>query len=264
MLQNFDWHLNCNWMSQYLTFKDLNALSLTNKRIASFANGARMLKVNKWKNNANEGELVWIGHYKQNYPKIINSASLYLKCLRYRHICSNHFRNIVLRDPRLTERQQSELVEITLDNQPSRLFYWFVVELLPRRPLRINFSLTLLKKALKLPFGQKVIRKTKFGELFMFLNKRGHIVISNDDGLIAVVTEDSHVWFTSLWDEKFAVFFSVLCSDKPERLITSYSSFCPFCGLNVCVPYAHKMSCQINYARWTAGSYDFNLEITSK
>lgn len=264
MLNNIDWHLNCNWMSQFLTFQDLNALSLTGKHTASFANGARMLKVKKWERTANEGEKVWISHYKQNFPSIKNPASLYLKCLRYRHICSDHFRDIVLRDPRLTEKQQAELVSLSLDVQPSKLFYWFVVDLLPIRPLRINFSLSLLKKALHLPFGQKIIRKTSLGNVFVFINKRGHIVISNNEGLLAVVTDDRHLWMTRLWDENYSVFLNVLCCDSPERIITSYSSYCPFCGLDVCSPCAHTTRCLKNYARWSAGLLDYCEEITSK
>jgi len=251
-------------MSQLMTFKDLNALSLTNKCTASFANGARMLKVKKWKNTANEGESVWIEHYKEKFPVITNPASLYLKCLRYRHICSDHFREIVLRDPRLTKRQQIELISISLDDKPSKLFYWFVVDLLPIRPLRINFSLSLLKKALYLPFGQKIIRNTSVGKMFVFINKRGHIVISNDEGLLGVVTEDDHLWTTGLWDHRFSSFLNLLCCDSPERIITSYSSACPFCGLDVCNHCAHTMICLKSYARWSAGLLDYYEEIESK
>ena len=129
ILQTLEWHLNCSWMSQFLTFHDLNALSLTNRKVALSANGARMLKIEKWELNSNEGEREWIAHYKTNYPQIINPASLYLKCLRYRHICSNHFCNIVKQDPRLTSRQKNILLALPLDTQPCKLFYWFVVVL---------------------------------------------------------------------------------------------------------------------------------------
>lgn len=265
MLQEIDWHLNCSWMSQLLTFQDLNALSLTNKQLSSFANGARMLKVREWVTNSNEGERVWIEHYKQNYPTIINPASRYLKCLRYRHICADHFRNIVRCDPRLTERQQNELASLPLDTQPSKLFYWFVVELLPRRPLRINFSLELLQRTLKLPYGQEIIRNTNIGKLFLFLNKRGDIVISNDDGLLAVVTKDSHLWFTGLWTEKVSSFFILLCSCRPEVIVTAYSSKCPFCGHEVYRSCSHSMWCMKNYARWAGGlQFDNRLEIDTK
>jgi len=264
MLKNSDWHFNCSWMSQFLTFKDLNALSLTGKRTASFSNGARMLKVNQWKNTSNEGENVWIEHYKKNYPEIINPGSLYLKCLRYRHICADHFRTIVLRDPRLTHTQRVELEGMSLHKQPNKLFYWFVVDLLPRRPLRINFSLVMLRKALSLPYGRNIIRRTILGKMFIFLNNRGDIVISNDEGLLAVVTEDSHLWRTALWDTTFSVFLSVLCTGRPDSIITEYSSICPFCGLDVSIPCAHSINCSLSYARWSVGLFDYRKELTTK
>jgi hypothetical protein len=254
-------------MSNFLTFKDLNALSLASKDLGSFANPARMLKVKEWESSSNEGENVWIEHYKQNYPRIINPASLYLKCLRYRHICADHFREIVLEDPRLTARQQLSLTTIDLQVQPSKLFYWFVVELLPRRPLKINFSLELLQKALRLPYGQEIIRKTTVSRqrVFLFLNKRGNIVISNDEGLLGVVTTDAHLWTTRLWNESFSVFLSVLCAARPELIITAFSSTCPFCGIDVSLPCSHTMRCMENYARWVSGGCLLNnVEILSK
>ena len=36
-LPTLDWHLNCSWMSEFLTFGDLNRLSLTSKEMGSFA-----------------------------------------------------------------------------------------------------------------------------------------------------------------------------------------------------------------------------------
>ena len=264
MITDIDWNLNCNWMSRFLTFQDLNALSLTCKNTASFANGARMLKVKKWNLTGNEGERVWIEHYQKHYPRIINPGSLYLKCLRYRHICADHFRTIVLRDPRLTSRQRDELVEMSLISQPTKLFYWFVVDLLPRRPLKINFSLIMLRKALLLPHGNRIIRRTRFGNMFVFLNKRGDIVISNDTGLLAVVTEDSHLWMTALWDSNLSVFLNALCTGRADSIITTYSWTCPFCGLDVRIPCAHSMSCSLNYSRWSVGLFDYCKEISTK
>jgi len=119
--------------------------------------------------------------------------------------------------------------------------------------LKINFSIDLLQRALNLPYGQKVIRKTIVGKLFIFLNKRQDIVISNDEGLIAVATQDKHLWFTALWNDRFASFLNVLCSVKAEEIITSYSSFCPFCGVDVVHACSHTMLCMMNYAQWAGG-----------
>ena len=265
MLDKLDWNFNCDWMSQLLSFEELNALSLTSKTASSCANGARMLKIKEWKNTANEGELVWIQHYEKNYPRIINPASLYLKCLRYRHICSNHFRDIVTRDPRLTYRQKSELIDMSLKTQPSKLFYWFVVDLLPRRPMRCNFSLSLLKKALHLPYGQEIIRKTSFGTIYVFLNNDNNIVISNDNGLLGVITEDNHLWMTPLWDCHCSRFVSMICSITPELILTGFSSTCPFCGVDVLFNCSHTMKCMENYAKWVGGIRDFsNVAILTK
>lgn len=254
MISRLDWHLNCNWMSELLTFSDLNALSLTNKDTALFANGARMLKVKKWEETSNEGEKVWIEYYKNNYPTICNPASLYLKCLRYRHICVEHFRDVVLKDPRLTTKQKNQLLVETLSLKPSKLFYWFVVNILPQRPLKINFSLELLRNTLNLPFGNKVIRRSSVGSIWLFTNKENHIVLSNEEGLIGVITEDAHLWPTAKWGASISKFFSSVCLTTPEQIITGYSSICPFCGLDVCNPCAHSMKCMKNYTSWVVDS----------
>ena len=260
-MQKLDWHLNCSWMSQFLTFKDLNALSLASKELGESANAARMLKVNEWEETSNEGERVWIEHYKRNYPKIINPASLYLKCLRYRHICADHFREIVMKDPRLTARQKKELV--TLES-PSKLFYWFVVDVLPQRPLKINFSLNLLKNALTLPYGQEIIRRTILGRVFLFFNARGNIVLSNEEGLLGVVTRDDHLWPTGKWSEAHSEFLNSLCMSTPAKIITEYSRTCPFCGMDVAAPCSHSMRCMMNYARWSSGMSVGIVELLSK
>ena len=265
MLQHIDWHLNCSWMSKFLTFKDLNALSLTSNELGSFANGARMLKVKEWEKTSSKGENVWIEHYKENFPRIINPASLYLKCIRYRRICSDHFRDIVLQDPRLTIRQKRSLTTMSLQEQPSKLFYWFVVDLLPKRPVKINFSLELLKKTLRLPYGQEIIRRTSVGRLFIFLNDLGNIVISNDEGLLGVVTTDSHLWTTGLWNEHFGSFLNTLAVTRPELIITAFSSICPFCGIDVSIPCSHSMRCMENYSAWVGGIFSLDrVEIISK
>ena len=238
-------------MSKFLTFGELNRLSLTSKDMDSFANAARMLKVKRWKETANKGENVWIDHYIKYYPRIINPATLYLKCLRYRHICSDHFRDIVVQDPRLTVKQKNILIrESVFATLPSKLFYWFVVDILPQRPLKINFSLELLKDTLSLPFGNCVIRRSNVGNVWLFRNKEGNIIISNDDGLLAVITEDRHLWPTRLWNEARGHFFCGVCVTTAERIITEYSSICPFCGVDVCHSCAHSMRCMMSYAHW--------------
>jgi len=258
MFEYIDRYLNITWMSELLLFNDLNALSLTSKTLSSFSNEARMLKVKKWTETSNEGEKVWIKHYKENFPKIINPASLYLKCLRYRHISKEHFRDIVRRDPRLTRRQQFELLQLPLDTQPCPLFYWFVVDLLPQRPLKINFSLDLLRDVLQLPYGQEIIRNTSLGRVFVCLNNRRDIVISNDDALLGIVTKDNHLWMTGLWNEQHSTFLNKICSMSPEVIITMFSRTCPFCGMDISQECSHTMTCMSNYAQWVGGRKKFN------
>ena len=251
MLNTLDWYLNCSWMSNYLSFADLNALSLTSKEVGAAADGARMVKVQKWSATACQGERVWIDHYKDHFPIIINPGSLYLKCLRYRHICLEHFREIVTHDPRLTDRQRSELIQQELATTPSKLFYWFVVNVLPNRPLKIHFSVELLRKTLELPYGQEVIRRTAMGPLHLFLNNRDEIVISNiRKWLVCVITKDSYLWPTQLWTNSFQEWFPKLCSETPQELLTNHSSSCPFCGYSIFNSCAHTMECMKSYVDW--------------
>ena len=222
-----------------------------------------MLRVKKWAATSNEGETIWINYYKKQFPIKTNPASLYLKCLRYRHVCPNHFRTIVAQDPRLTRRQKTELTTMSLHSQPSKLFYWFVVELLTIRPVKINFSLTLLQKTLQLPHGHEIIRRTILGTMFLFLNDCGNIVVSNSTGLLGVITEDGHLWKTRLWSKHHSEFLNSLCCSRPEIILTSFSSICPFCGIDVSIPCSHGMQCMENYVRWV-GNESYDLSILSK
>ena len=246
MLDSFDEYFATNWFARFFDVRDLRTLTLVSKSVQTVADAAIKRRVRAVCVPHREVEEEWLCRFAASTVRCrVPVAHTGLRSLQLRYFRRREYHALVQRDPRLSRVQKRALHAVVFD-APYELFYWFVLELLPIDPVRLNFPVLLFRKSLALPYGRTYLRRDVYAEL----DERTHVRIMINGALAGVVTNRSEVWTTSLWTEEVGDRLAWMCTRSSMSILTEGRSHCPFCGLQVSDPSSHTFACMQNYSRW--------------
>ena len=243
-----DEYMFANAASEFLSFKELNAMALVSTHCNTLSMRAKINKVKEWGGEATTNERVWISDYTGTGKWSASPMHASVRSLRYRHLFPERFLNYVYNDLRLTQLQKKILHTTCLNWQTSSdedrsLFEQYACDTLfriprPRKRLRVdNLRDSLQPKFARLRISDASVHASA-----------GNIVVRREGGVAGVIDTDDRVWTTKRWTAALCSKLSETSQLNPCALLCNHSKQCPFCGVDVSHPYAHGLECMKSYA----------------